>query len=53
MGSEEMNERIRDKATRQRLIPKSLQRARDEEKPKQSTVSAAIRKAAGKDKGGS
>jgi hypothetical protein len=47
VASEEINRQIRERAARQRLIPKALRRERDEE-PKQSRINALIRKAAGR-----
>jgi hypothetical protein len=50
VSSEEINRQIRERAARQRLIPKALRRepASLEEPKEQSPMNALIRKAAGR-----
>jgi hypothetical protein len=50
MASEDINRWIRERAARQRLVPKALRReAKPDEKPKEeSPINALIRKAAGR-----
>jgi hypothetical protein len=50
VSSEEINRQIRERAARQRLIPKALRRepATLEEPKEQSPMNALIRKAAGR-----
>jgi hypothetical protein len=49
MFSEEMNSWIRERAARQRLIPKALQREPAEKAKEQSPMNALIRRAAARE----